>query len=130
MFVDLEVEYELESGSVLTAKINLVLSNPPYSTHRARGQSNFAHDVFPKNYIDGAVRTTGSLMDLEALGYKFCFGPGVLSLEQVGFCGERRGRGCTRDSERRKNKISEMFKENDRALLFIKRPAVSNRDAI
>lgn len=44
-FNDLGEEYELEPGSVLTEKVDLVLTDPPYSTRGAGGQSGSAHDV-------------------------------------------------------------------------------------
>lgn len=71
-FNDLENEYELGSGSVLTEKVNPVLADPPYSTRSARGQSNCAYDVFSKSNMEGGVRLMGIGMAPGAHGHISC----------------------------------------------------------
>lgn len=69
---DFEDEYAFKSGSLLTVKVSLVLSDPPYSTRRGRGQSSCAHDVFSKKEMKDAVRLLGSVMAPGAQGHVFC----------------------------------------------------------
>lgn len=47
-FNDLEDEYVLGTGSVLCEKVNLVLTNPSYSTRSARDKSSSGHDLLLK----------------------------------------------------------------------------------
>lgn len=55
-FNDPEDEYELKNGSVLTEKVHLVLTDPPYITCGARGQLSSTHNVLSKRDMENAAR--------------------------------------------------------------------------
>lgn len=68
----LKDDYKLETGSVFSESVILVLADPPHTTHSARGQSSSANDVLSKRNVEHAVRLIGSVMALGRRGQMFC----------------------------------------------------------
>lgn len=69
---DLEDESEFETGSVLTAKVSLVLTDPPYNNRNARDQSDCAHEVLSKKDVEYEMRLMGNVMARGAHGHISC----------------------------------------------------------
>lgn len=61
-FHDHEDEYEPETGSVRTEKMNLVLASSPYNTSSALGRSNSAFEMFSRRGVEDAGSPMGSVM--------------------------------------------------------------------
>lgn len=71
-FSNLEDEYALRLGSVLTGKVSNVLAGPQYSTRSKRGHSNSAHDVFSKESVKISVRLMENVVASGPPGRIFC----------------------------------------------------------
>lgn len=72
LFNDLKVEYKPGTGPVFTGKMNLVLTDPLYSTSRAWGQSITAHEVFSRRNTEDAVKLVADEMAFGAHEHIFC----------------------------------------------------------
>lgn len=71
-FNNLEDEYELETVSVLTKNVNLVLANPLAAAHSGRGHPSCVHDVSPTKYVEDAVVLMLFVMAPGARGHTIC----------------------------------------------------------
>lgn len=71
-FSDLEDEYDLKTGSVLTNKINLVLADSLYNTRSALCQSKSAHEGFSKRELENAVRLMSNVLFSGVHGNLLC----------------------------------------------------------
>lgn len=69
---NLEDEYELETSSVLTENVNLLLTDPAYNTRVLQNQSNYAHEVVSKRYRENAFREMRNVVAPRAHGHRFC----------------------------------------------------------
>lgn len=71
-FNSIDKEYELETGSVSTDNMSLVLLDPSINTRTAWEKSNSAHDVFSKSNMENAITLMGSFMASGAHEHIFC----------------------------------------------------------
>lgn len=61
-FNDLKDDCILQTGSVLTENVNLVLASPPYNSRRAQGRSRPAYEVFLKSSAEDVVKLVASVI--------------------------------------------------------------------
>lgn len=125
---DFKDEYELQSGAVLTEKANLGLNGLQYSNRCSQNQSDLAHEGFSKRDAENAVRLVGSIMTPGAhehiISSDLMFHQWNRSLRAA----KKKIENVEADSERGKERESEVFEVEDPALLYTKRSRFYKRD--
>lgn len=69
---DLEDQYDLETCSVLSAKLSLDLASPPYSILNARAEFYAAQYVLSRESMKAAMSLIGHVMAFRAHAHLFC----------------------------------------------------------
>lgn len=94
---DLENEYKLDSGSILTEKVSFVAVNLQYETQSAHGRLNSSHGVFSKERFEACNEISRQRYGSWRARACTLLGLNVLSLQQERSCsqgeGKRYGRG-------------------------------------
>lgn len=115
LFIDLDDQCELHTGSVLTENVTLVSACPISSSCRARGQSNSVHDLLARKSKQNAMRPTGSTLAHAAHGHRFCL-VSMCRHWKMGFRAAKEVVGVIEgDLTGRKVRKSELFEMKDKS---------------